>query len=100
MLDNIYDDSIQYPFLEKNYNTIVKNFSFTPHGLTHQSDILWAIGESGSVKNRLLKKWLSYNITTQDQIKEVFEDIKAKKDLLIDKKYRLHFDNVLWSTVI
>ena len=100
MLENIYDDSIEYPFLQKNYNLILKKFAFTPHGLIYQHDILWEIGESGSLKNRLLKKWLSYNTTTQEQIQQVFEDIKTKKDLLVDKKYSLHLDNILWSTTI
>lgn len=99
-LDNLQDDYIEFPFLQENYNTRLKKFAYSAQWSEYKQDILIALGEKGSLWNRIIKKLLTHTHTSQDQIRELFEDIKITRNKMIEKKYTNQLDNTMWEETI
>ncbi len=99
-LDTLHDDYIEYPFLQENYNTRLKKFAYTLQWLPYQQDILFELWERGPLWKKLVNKVLTHTRTSQEEIMEVFQDIKIKRDKMIEKKYSTQLHNTMWEETI
>ena len=68
-LENTHDDYIEYPFLQENYNTRLKKIAYSAQWAEYKQDILIALGEKGSLWNKIVKKVLTHTHTSQSEIR-------------------------------